>query len=247
MAQSLSSESPSFSRLTSGRRASSWTIAVPATFLAVAVVVLMAWLAARASSRQAQLETLQRDLAAAQQTMAAAQKQVVTVQADLEMARDPGRTTVVMEAPATTAKGKREARPDTAAWGAAVWGESQGKSWQRISAYGLQAPPPGRQISAWFEPIKGTPLLLGKLEPSPNGTALLEAKDLPGVDQGKRLFVSVQETNAKAPGGPVLFEASLPKLVPQTKVAPDAKAAGGPPVAPPGNAPGHPQVGGPGK
>jgi hypothetical protein len=206
----------------------------------------MAWLAARASSRQTQLETLQRDLAAVQQTMAAAQKQVAMVQADLEMARDPGRTTVVMEAPAT-AKGRQAARPDAAAWGAAVWGESQGKSWHRISAYGLQPAPRGHQIHAWFEPIKGAPLPLGKLEPAPNGTALLEAKDLPGVDQGKRLFVSVQETNAKAPGGPVLFEASLPKLVPQTKVAPDAKAAGGPPVAPPGNAPGHPQVGGPGK
>jgi hypothetical protein len=245
MAQTLSSGSPSFSRLTSGRRASSWTIAVPASFLAVAVVVLMAWLATRASSGQTLLETLQRDLSAAQQTMAAAQKQVATLQADLETARDPGRTTVVLEAPAT-GKGKSGPRSDTAARGAAVWGESQGQGWLRISAYGLQAPPPGRQINAWFEPIKGAPLLLGKLEPSPNGIALLEAKGLPGVDQGKRLFVSVEETTTKAPAGSVLFEASLPKLVPQTRAAPDAKAAGGPPVAPQGNAPGQPQVGGPG-
>ncbi|HXN82647.1 MAG TPA: anti-sigma factor [Myxococcales bacterium] len=242
MAQSLSPESPSFSRLTSGRRSSSWTIAVPTTFLAVAVVVLMAWLAARASSRQTQLETLQRDLAASQQTLAAAQKQVVTAQAELEIARDPGRTTVVMQAPAP-AKGKSVARPEAAAWGAAVWGESQGKSWHRISAYGLQTAPPGHQIHVWFEPIKGPPLPLGKLEPAPNGTALLEAKDLPGVDQGKRLFVSLEARNAKAPAGPVLFEASLPKLVPQTRAAPDAKASGGPPAAQQGNVPGGSQMG----
>jgi hypothetical protein len=246
MAQSLSPESPSFSRLTGHRRASSWTIAVPTTFLVVALVVIMAWLAARASSRQTQLETLQRDLAASQQALAAAQKQVQMAQTELETARDPGRTTVVMQAP-VTGKGSRAVRPEAAAWGAAVWGESQGKSWHRISAYGLQAPPRGHQIHAWFEPIKGPPLPLGKLEPAPNGTALLEVKDLPGVDQGKRLFVSMEETNAKAPGGPVLFEASLPKLVPQTKAAPDAKASAAPqgaaPQGPQGNAPGRSQMG----
>jgi hypothetical protein len=57
----------------------------------------------------------------------------------------------------------------------------------------------------------------------------------------------MEETNAKAPGGPVLFEASLPKLVPQTKAAPDAKASAAPqgaaPQGPQGNAPGRSQMG----
>lgn len=221
MARSLSpEESPSFARLTTGRRASSWTIALPTTFLAVAVVLLLAWLAARASSRQSQLETLQRDLAASQQVLAAVQKQVQAVQADLEIARDPGRATVLMQPPVAGKKGKRAVQPDAAAWGAAVWGESLGKSWLRISAYGLQVAPRGRQIQAWFEPLQGAPLPLGKLEPAPNGTALLEAKNLPGVDEGKRVFASLEEKNAQAPAGPVLFEASLPKLVPETKAAP---------------------------
>src|SRR5258708_29026924 len=98
MAQSLSPESPSFSRLTGHRRASSWTIAVPATFLVVALVVIMAWLAARASSRQTQLETLQRDLAASQQTLAAAQKQGQMAQAEVETPREPGRPAAGMQA-----------------------------------------------------------------------------------------------------------------------------------------------------
>lgn len=223
MAQSVASDSPSFARLTGSRRSSSWTIALPATFLAVALVVLMAWLAARASSRQAQLESLQRDSAASQQTLAAAQKQVQTVQAQLEVARDPGRTTVVMQAPAA-GRGKKAAAPSSS-WGTAAWGESVGKSWMRVDAYGLVNPPQGKALTVWFVPLQGAPISLGKLDPSPTGTAELEAKDLPGVDQGKRVFASIEAENAKAPAGPVLFEASLPKLVPQTKALPQGAAA----------------------
>lgn len=228
MAQSIASDAPSFARLTGSRRSSSWTIALPATFLAVALVVLMAWLAARASSRQAQLETLQRDAAASQQTLAAAQKQVQTVQSQLELARDPGRTTVVLQASAPAGRSAKGAVAANSSWGAAAWGESNGKSWVRLNAYGLVNPPQGKSLIVWFAPLQGAPVSLGKLEPSPSGTAQLEAKDLPGVDQGKRLFASVEAENAKAPVGPVLFGADLPKLVPQSKPLPPAPPPGSP-------------------
>lgn len=227
MAQSIASDVPSFSRLTGSRRSSSWTIALPATFLAVALVVLMAWLAARASSRQAQLESLQRDAAASQQTLSAAQKQVQTVQSQLELLRDPGRTTVVLQSTAPAGRMKKGAVANSS-WGAAAWGESNGKSWVRLDAYGLVNPPQGKALMVWFAPLQGAPVALGKLEPSPSGTAQLEAKDLPGVDQGKRLFASLEAENAKAPAGPVLFAADLPKLVPQSKPLPQAPAPGAP-------------------
>lgn len=218
------SETPSFSRLTAGRHSSSWMVAVPATFLGVALVILMAWLAARASSRQQQVEGLQKDYAANQKTLEAAQKQVVGLQSDLELARDPGRTTVVLQAPPAKAAGKRGAA--SAAWGAATWGESQGKSWIRLAAYGVTAPAQGQIIHVWFEPRQGAPIEVGKLDPSQAGTALLEGKGLPAVDQGKRIFATVEPESAKAPGTNVLFEANLPKLEPLTKAAPAAPEPG---------------------
>jgi hypothetical protein len=223
-----SSDTPSFSRLTSGRRASSWTVAVPATFLAVALVVLMAWLAARASSRQQQVANLQRDFAGTQQTLTALQKQATQLQQDLETAKDPGRTTVVLTAPAA-AKGKKgAAAAPSSAWGAAVWGESSGKSWIRLAVYGLAVPPRGQALKVWFEPLTGAPILVGYLDPSPTGTGLVEGKGLPEVDQGKRLYVALDAEDAKAPtqASKVLFEASLPKLTPATQAAPTAPAAG---------------------
>ncbi|GAC1347070.1 MAG: hypothetical protein NVSMB23_25760 [Myxococcales bacterium] len=225
------SETPSFSRLTAGRASSSWMVAVPATFLGVALVILMAWLAARASSRQQQLDGLQKESAATQKTLEAAQKQVVGLQSELEVARDPGRTTVFLQAPAAAQAGKRGSKPaaaTAAAWGAATWGEASGKSWIRLSAYGVSAPPQGQAIKVWFEPRQGSPIEIGKLDPSPTGTALVEGKGLPSVDQGKRLFAALEADSAKAPGTQILFEAALPKLEPVTKpasAAPDQAGA----------------------
>ena len=222
------SETPSFSRLTAGRASSSWMVAVPATFLGVALVILMAWLAARASSRQQQLDGLQKDYATNQKTLEAAQKQVVGLQSDVELARDPGRTTVVLQAPVSKAAATRGAKPAAAAaaWAAATWGETSGKSWIRLYAYGVTAPPRGQAIKVWFEPRQGSPIEIGKLDPSQTGTALLEGKGLPEVDQGKRILASIDPEAAKAPGSNVLFEANLPKLEPLTKAAPAAPESG---------------------
>jgi hypothetical protein len=203
-------------------------VAVPATFLGVALVILMAWLAARASSRQQQLDGLQKEYAVSQKTVEAAQKQVVGLQSELELARDPGRTTVVLQAPVPKASSNRGAKPAaaSAAWGAATWGETAGTSWIRLSAYGLTAPPRGQVIRVWFEPRQGNPIEVGKLDPSKTGTALLEGKGLPEVDQGKRLLAAIEPEAAKAPGSNVLFEANLPKLEPATKGATAAPEPG---------------------
>jgi anti-sigma-K factor RskA len=201
-------------------------VAIPATFLGVALIILMAWLAARASSRQQQLDVLQKEYAATQKTLEAAQKQVVGLQSDLETARDPGRTTVVLQAPAGKAVARGAKPGAAAAWAAATWGETTGKSWIRLSAYGVTAPAQGQAIKVWFEPRQGSPIELGRLDPSQAGTALVEAKGLPEVDQGKRILASIEPEAAKAPGSNVLFEANLPKLEPVTKAAPAAPETG---------------------
>jgi hypothetical protein len=203
-------------------------VAVPATFLGVALVVLMAWLAARASSRQQQLEGLQKEYAVSQKAVEAAQKQVVGLQSDLEWARDPGRTTVMLQAPVAKAAGSRGAKPAAAtstAWGVATWGETAGTSWIRLAAYGLTAPSRGQVIRVWFEPRQGKPIEVGKLDPPQSGTALLEGKALPAVDQGKRILAVIEPEAATAPGTNVLFEADLPKLAPVTTGAAAAAPA----------------------
>lgn len=215
-------------------------IALPVTFLVLAMVVLMAWLAARAQSRGEKLAALQRDYQTSQQTLLDAQKQTISVQSDLALARDPGRTTVVLQPPVVAAKkvrhgAKAEALPAPTAWAAAVWGENQGKSWIRLDAYGLNPPPQDQAIEVWFEPAQGAPIAVGRLDPSANGIATLEGKSLPGVDQGKRLFASMEQAGAMEPAGPVLFTANLPNLVPMTRPAPDATSPAGaaPAGAPP--------------
>ncbi|TMB27268.1 MAG: hypothetical protein E6J62_19720 [Deltaproteobacteria bacterium] len=59
----------------------------------------------------------------------------------------------------------------------------------------------------------GNVVEVAKLDPAQDGSAFAEGKDLPGVDKGKRILVSLDEEEAKKPGTEV-FQADLPKLKP---------------------------------
>jgi hypothetical protein len=61
--------------------------------------------------------------------------------------------------------------------------------------------------------------MAGKVEPNTDGTAFVEGKDLPGVDQGKSVLVAIDDENAKAPGQ-IAFQVALPKLAPSQRPAP---------------------------
>jgi hypothetical protein len=139
------------------------------------------------------------------------QQRAVTVEGDLARLRNPGRTTIILRAPTPApARGRRAAEQQTSgAWGAATWGEqADGKTWVRLEAYGL---PQGKNVDLWFEPAQGAPVLASKLDPSQDGSAFAEGKDLPGLADGKRLVISADAEDAKQPGD-VLAQADLPKL-----------------------------------
>jgi hypothetical protein len=203
-----------FARIVETRRTSSWAAAIPAAILLVAAVVLIAWFAARASEYSQQLHNAHNELAQQAQTVTQLQQRAVVVEGDLVRLRNPGRTTVILRAPAT---GKRAAQDASAAWGAATWGEqADGKTWVRVEAYGLSAPQ-GKTLNLWFEPVQGAPVLASKVDPGQDGSAFAEGKDLPGLADGKRLVLTADGEDAKQPGD-VVAQADLPKL----------KDAGGP-------------------
>ena len=149
------------------------------------------------------------------------------------MLKTAGRTTVMLESakPAAKAKVKTDSELAPAAWAAATWGEAaDGKTWLRVSAYGLQAPTDGKAYHLWFTPTTGAPVEAGKLDPAADGSAFAMMKDLPAVDHGKTLTVSLEEDAAKEPGT-ALMSAQLPTLKP-TAVAPrSAPAAAAPDAA----------------
>jgi hypothetical protein len=173
----------------------------------VALVAVLAYLASRLSSYSQQLSEAQRDAAAARQSAEGMQKQMAQLQRELAMARSAGRVTVVLQ---TVEKGKSALK----AWGAATWGElNDGTSWLRLSVYGLSPATPGKVYNAWLEPTSGAPVLVGRVDVDQEGNAFVMASGLPAVDQGKRVFVSLDSEGAKAPEK-ILFEAPLPPLKP---------------------------------
>jgi hypothetical protein len=207
MATSIAETGPTFSRLTDKRPTSSWRAAIPVVVIVVALVAILAYLASRISSYGQQLSVAQRDVEAARQSAEGMQKQMAQLQRELAIARSAGRVTVVLQ---TVEKGK----PELKAWGAATWGElNDGKSWLRLSAYGLKLPGPGKADHAWLEPTSGAPVLVGQLDVNQEGNAFVMASGLPAVNQGKRVFVSLDSEDAKAPEK-ILFEAPLPPLKP---------------------------------
>ena len=82
-----------------------------------------------------------------------------------------------------------------------------------MDAYGLAPAPQGKGYDVWFEGADGNVVEVAKLDPAQDGSAFAEGKDLPGVDKGKRILVSLDEEEAKKPGTEV-FQADLPKLKP---------------------------------
>ena len=56
-------------------------------------------------------------------------------------------------------------------------------------------------------------MLVGQLDVDQEGNAFVMGSGLPAVDQGKRVFVSLDSEGAKAPEK-ILFEAPLPPLKP---------------------------------
>ena len=208
-----------FSRIVESRKTSSWSIGVPVAILVVIAVALLGYYAAKASQAREQLAVAQQAAQQQQQQLTQVQQRLGTLDAELNRVRDPGRTTVILQS-AATGRGK----PASAAWGAATWGEqTDAKSWMRLNAYGLGQAPAGKVYQFWFVPASGNPVLAGKLEPNPEGSALIEGKNLPSVDQGKMALVSLDDENAKTHGQP-LFEAQLPKLNPSQHASPQPQA-----------------------
>ncbi len=81
----------------------------------------------------------------------------------------------------------------------------------RISAYGLATAPSGKDYHAWVTPQSGDPVLAGVLDADNDGSAFLMAGNLPAIDQGKSVLISLDVENAKAPEE-ALIETSLPAL-----------------------------------
>ena len=209
-----STHTPSFSRLTEGRRANSWRSAIPAVVAIGLAIALLAYLASRVSSYGQQLAVAERDNVAAKQQADAAQKRADELNKSLLQARSAGRTTVVMQ---SEDKGKDAGK----AWGTATLGEAAaGKSWLRFNAYGLAKPAEGKAYHAWMMPLSGEPVQVAGLEPAQDGSAFAMGTDLLGVEQGKKVMVSLDAADgAKAPEQ-VLFSADLPTLASTMTPAP---------------------------
>ena len=200
-----------FSRIVEARKTTSWSIGIPIAVAVVVVVALLAYFAAKATQAQEQAAQAQQAVQQQQQMLTSLQQKVGAYDAQLNQLRDPGRTTVILQAPAAPKRGA----PTSTAWGAAIWGEQpDGKSWMRLNAYGLSPAPAGKVYQFWFVSAAGDSIPVGKVDPNPEGSAYLEGKDLPGVDQGKSAMVTLDDENAKTHGQP-LFQGSLPKLKPE--------------------------------
>jgi hypothetical protein len=213
MATTVPGSSQPFSRIVETRRTSSWAAAIPAAIFLVAAVVLIAWFAARASEYSQKYSAARNELGQQAQTVTQLQQRTSALETDMNRLRNPGRTTVILRAAAAPARGhKGTAQQAASGWGAATWGEQpDGKTWVRIEAYGLPQAGQGKLLDLWFEPTEGAPVLVAKLDPGQDGSAFAEGKDLPGLDAGKRLFISTDSEDAKQPGD-VVAQADLPKL-----------------------------------
>jgi cell division protein FtsB len=205
-----------FSRIVEARKTTSWSIGIPIAVAVVVVVAFVAYFAAKATQAREQLAQAQQAVQQQQQMLTSLQQKIGAYEAQLNQLRDPGRTTLILQAPAAPKKGS----PASTAWGAAIWGEQpEGKSWMRLNAYGLSPAPAGKVYQLWLVAASGDSILVGKVEPNIEGNASVEGKDLPGVDQGKSAMVTLDDENAKTHGQP-LFQGALPKLKPEQHAPP---------------------------
>jgi len=220
----LTDTRPTFSRLTDGKARHSWRAAVPAVVVIVAVVALVAYLASNISSSSQRASAAERDANQYREQVAAVTKQVGDLQKDVTLARIPGRTTVIIEAPAAAGK-KAAAAATPKAWAAVTWGElPNGKTWMRVNAYGLaQNLEAGKAYHVWLQPASGDPIDIGAIEVDHNGSGYAMKADLPAIDQGKAVMLTIDASDAKHPGQTVA-RADLPKLQTTVTQAPPQQA-----------------------
>jgi hypothetical protein len=220
----LTDTRPTFSRLTAGKARHSWRAAVPAVVVIVAVGALVAYLASNVSSSSQRASAAERDANQYRDQVAAMTKQVGDLQKDVTLARSPGRTTVIIEAPAAAAK-KAAAAATPKAWAAVAWGElPNGKTWMRVNAYGLaQNLESGKAYHVWLQPASGDPIDVGAIEVDANGSGYAMKADLPAIDQGKAVILAIDASGAKQPGQTVA-RADLPKLQSTVTQAPPQQA-----------------------
>jgi hypothetical protein len=226
---------PLFSRITSKGRPTSWAVGMPFTFIIVLLIGLFAYFASKATSYGERLSQAQNDLATQQRSLDAATKRVGQAEADLVVLRNPGLTTVTLQAPAPAeaakpskeskakAKSKDEEKPASTVWASATWGDLGGRAFVLLRAYGLAQPPAGKTYQAWYE-ATGKPQSLGVLDPGPTGSAFLEGKDLAPAAQARRVFVALGAEGANEPeAGPPLMEAKLSATPPAAHATPEGE------------------------
>src|SRR6267143_6054534 len=117
METSATDTRPTFSRLTEGKTRQSWRAAAPAVVVIVLAVALLGYLASSVSSSSQRANAAERDANQYRDQVAAMGKQVGDLQKDVTLARSPGRTTVIIDAPAPAAK-KAAAAATPKAWAA---------------------------------------------------------------------------------------------------------------------------------
>ncbi|MFL5437292.1 MAG: hypothetical protein ACJ784_22485 [Myxococcales bacterium] len=228
--RTVSSPAP-FSRIVESRATSSWRAAIPAAVIVIVAIAAAAYFAAKASEQSQLLAGTRAEMTQNTQTISQLQSHTATLEGEVNRLRSAGRTTVILKAaaPKASRKGAAEA---SSAWAAATWGEvADGKTWVRIDAYGLAQAPQGKTYGVWFESADGSVVPVAKLDPAADGSAFAEGKDLPGIDNGKRLFASLDDEDAKKPGTEV-FQADLPKLKPLASASTAAAGESGASAAP---------------
>ena len=213
---------PTFSRLTEGKARQSWRSAVPVVVVIVAFVALLAYLASSLSSYSQKASAAERDANQYREQMTALTKQIGDLQKDVTLARSPGRTTVILESAQPAKKG---AATQSKGWAAVTWGElPTGKSWMRVNGYGLaQSLDGNKAYHVWMEAQTGDPVDVGALEVDQNGSGYVMKADLPAIDQGKAVMLTIDGSDAKTHGD-VLARADLPKLQSTMQAAPAAQA-----------------------
>jgi hypothetical protein len=232
METSMTDTRPQFSRITEGTKRHSWRAAVPAVVVLVVFIGLIAYLASSLSSYSQRAQTSERDANQYREQVTGLGKQIGDLQKDISLARSPGRTTIVLEA-AQPAKAKKGAAPaERRSWATVTWGElPSDKSWMRVNAYGLsQKLEGGKAYHVWMAPQTGDPVDVGSIDLDQNGSGYAMKSDLPGVDHGKAVMLTIDAQDAKQPGE-VVAKADLPKLQP-TMTGPLPQAQETQPAAP---------------
>jgi hypothetical protein len=224
--ETMTDTRPTFSRITEGTTRRSWRAAVSVVVVIVAVIAVVGYLASSISSSSQRASVAERDANQYREQLTTMTKQVGDLQKDVALARSPGRTTVILEPAAPAAKGKKAAAPEAPRpWAAITWGElPSGKSWMRVNAYGLgQNLEGGKAYHVWLQPASGEPVDVGSIDIDQNGSGSALKMDLPAVDQGKAVMLTIDSSDSKQ-SGELIARADLPKLTPTMTPEPTQQA-----------------------